>query len=144
MFHPRHILCPTDLSESSLVPLQVARDLARQYQATLLVLHVADTLGPEQLGFTEAETQLQPEGHIAELQKTLDRLAPAGPELQMQHLLREGDAATVIEQVVREHHCDLVVLGTHGRTGLEHLFMGSLAEKVIRRCPCPVLVVKYH
>jgi len=143
MFHPRHILCPTDLSESSLVPLQAARDLARQYQAALLVLHVADTLGPEHLGFGEAQSQLQPEGYIAELKQALDRLAPAEPGLKMQHLLREGDAASVIEQIVREHHCDLVVLGSHGRTGLEHLFRGSVAEKVIRRCPCPVLVVKY-
>jgi universal stress protein A len=143
MFHPRHILCPTDLSESSLIPLQVARDLARQYQATLLVLHVADTLGPEHLGFAEAETQLQPEGLVAELEKELHGLAPAESGLVMQYLLREGDAATVVEQVVREHHCDLVVVGSHGRTGLEHLFRGSTSEKIIRRCACPVLVVKY-
>jgi nucleotide-binding universal stress UspA family protein len=50
MFHPRLILCPTDLSDNSAVPLGVARDLARQYGAALLVLHVADTLGPENLG----------------------------------------------------------------------------------------------
>jgi len=143
MFHPRCILCPTDLSNRSLVPLQVARDLARQYQATLLVLHAADTLGPEHLGFVEAETQLQPESYVAELEQSLHRLAPAEAGLNVKHLLREGDTATVIEQVVREHHCDLVVLGSHGRTGLEHLFQGSIAEKVIRRCPCPVMVVKY-
>src|SRR4051794_7994007 len=133
MFHPHLILCPTDLSEKSLVPLDVARDLARQYRAAVLVLHVAGTLGPEAVGFSEAETQLQPEAHVAELRATLQRLAPAEPGVEVRYLLREGDETAVIEQVVREQHCDLVVLGTHGRTGLDHLLMGSIAEKVVRR-----------
>ena len=143
MFRPRVILCPTDFSENSTVALDVARDLARQNEAALIVLHVADTLGPENLGFAEAETRLQPEGHVAELRQMLHRQAPAEPGLEPRYLLREGDPARVIEQVVREQLCDLVVLGTHGRTGLEHLLMGSIAEQIIRRCPCPALVVKY-
>lgn len=143
MFHPRVILCPTDFSENSAAALRVASDLARQNQAALIVLHVADTLGPESLGYGEAETRLQPEGHVAELRQELHRLAPAEPGLEPHYLLREGDPAAVIEQVVREQHCDLVVLGTHGRTGLDRLLMGSTAERIIRRCPCPALVVKY-
>jgi nucleotide-binding universal stress UspA family protein len=143
MFQPHIILCPTDFSENSTVALRIARDLAQQNQATLIVLHVADTLGPEGLGFVEAETRLQPEGHVADLWRELHQLAPAEPDLTLRRLLREGDPAQVIEQVVREESCDLVVLGTHGRTGLEHLLMGSIAERIIRRCPCPVLVVKY-
>jgi nucleotide-binding universal stress UspA family protein len=143
MFHPRLILCPTDLSHNSAAPLGVARDLARQYGAALLVLHVADTLGPENVGYVEAETRLEPEAHVKELWQALGRVAPPEPGLQVRPLLREGDEAQVVEQVVREQHCDLVVLGSHGRTGLDHLLMGSIAEKIIRRCPCPVLVVKY-
>jgi nucleotide-binding universal stress UspA family protein len=73
----------------------------------------------------------------------LQRFAPPEPGLEVRHLLREGNPALAVEQVVREQHCDLVVLGTHGRTGLEHLFMGSNSERIIRRCPCPVIVVKY-
>jgi nucleotide-binding universal stress UspA family protein len=143
MFHPRVILCPTDFSENSTVALHVAKDLARQNQSALIVLHVADTLGPENLGYAEAATRLQPEGHVAELRETLHRMAPAEPGLEPRYLLREGDPAAVIEQVVREQHCDLVVLGTHGRTGLDRLLMGSIADQIIRRCPCPALVVKY-
>ncbi len=143
MFQPRVILCPTDFSRNSTAALRIARDLARQNQAALIVLHVADTLGPERLAIREAETRLQPEGHIEDLRRQLQQFAPSEPGLDLRRLLREGDAAAVIEQVVREEHCDLVVLGTHGRTGLDHLLMGSIAEQIIRRCPCPALVVKY-
>jgi nucleotide-binding universal stress UspA family protein len=143
VFHPRLILCPTDFTENSAFALRIASDLARQYHAALLVLHVADTLGPEHLSFGEATTRLQPETHVADLQRQLQLFAPPQPDLEVRHLLRDGDPARVIGQVVGEEHCDLVVLGTHGRTGLEHLFMGSNAERIIRHCPCPVMVVKY-
>jgi nucleotide-binding universal stress UspA family protein len=143
MFHPRVILCPTDFSENSKAALRIARDLARQNGAALIVLHVADSLGPEGLGYVEAETRLQPEGRVEELRQALRRIAPPEPDLDPRYLLREGDPVAVVEQVVREQNCDLVVLGTHGRTGLDHLLMGSIAERIIRRCPCPVLVVKY-
>ncbi len=143
MFHPRVILCPTDFSENSAVALRIARDLARQNGATLIVLHVAESLGAEGLGFIDAETRLQPESHVEELRRDLCRVAPPEAGLDMRYLLREGDPAAVIDQVVREKDCDLVVLGTHGRTGLDHLLMGSIAEEIIRRCPCPALVVKY-
>jgi universal stress protein A len=143
MFHPRTILCPTDFSDNSRVALHIGEDLAHQNHATLLILHVADTLGPENLGIAEAEGRLQPEGHLQDLQEMLRRVAPSHPDLKVYCLLRDGDPATVIGQVVRERHCDLVVIGTHGRTGLDHLLMGSIAEGIIRCCPCPVLVVKY-
>jgi nucleotide-binding universal stress UspA family protein len=143
MFHPRLILSPTDFSDDSRAALGIARDLARQNAAALIVLHVADSLGPEGVSYFEAETRLQPEARVEELRQALRRIAPPEPGLDLRHLLREGDAAAVIEQVVREEGCDLVVLGTHGRSGLEHLLMGSTAERIIRRCPCPALVVKY-
>jgi nucleotide-binding universal stress UspA family protein len=143
LFQPRIILCPTDFSENSTFALRIARDLAHQNQATLIAIHIAESLGAEGLAYGEATSQLQPEGHIAELRQRLMATVPAEPGLEPRYLLREGDPAAVIEQVVREHHCDLVVLGTHGRTGLDRLLMGSIAENIIRRCPCPVLVVKY-
>jgi nucleotide-binding universal stress UspA family protein len=143
MFHPRLILCPTDFSENSKAAIRIAKDLACQNQAALIVLHVADTLGPENLGFGEAQTRLQPEGHVEDLRQQLHRMAPAEAGLDQRYLLREGDPAVVIEQIVREQGCDLVVLGTHGRTGLDHLLMGSIAERIVRRCPCPALVIKY-
>ena len=144
MFQPRVILCPTDFSANSTVALGIARDLARQNQATLIVLHVADTLGPERPGHTSRRKPgCSPRDTSRTCGSSCSQMAPAEPGLDLRYLLREGDPAAVIEQVVREQHCDLVVLGTHGRTGLDHLLMGSIAEKIIRRCPCPALVVKY-
>jgi universal stress protein A len=143
MFHPQLILCPTDFSENSTFAVRIAQDLARQNHAVLLILHVADTLGPEKLSFGEAATQLQPEAYLEDLQRQLRQFLPPPPDIEVQYLLREGEPAAAIEQVVRQRHCDLVVLGTHGRTGLAYLLTGSIAARIIRQCPCPALVVKY-
>jgi nucleotide-binding universal stress UspA family protein len=143
MFQPRVILCPIDFTDNATVALGVASDIARQNKSTLIVLHVAESLGPEGLSFGEVQNRLQPEGHIAELQQRLQKAAPPQAGLTLRHLLTEGSPAKVVEEVVREQHVDLVVLGTHGRTGLDRLLMGSIAEEILRRCPCPVLIVKY-
>jgi universal stress protein A len=143
MFQPHVILCPIDFTDNAGIALGVATDIARQHQSTLLVLHVADSLGPEGISFGEAETRLQPEGRVADLQRLLRRAAPPQPGLTIRHLLTEGDPAAVVKQTVAEQHVDLVVIGTHGRTGLDHFLMGSIAEEILRSCPCPVLIVKY-
>jgi nucleotide-binding universal stress UspA family protein len=143
MFQPRIILCPIDFTENAVIALGVATDIARQNQSTLLVLHVADTLGPEGATFREVETRLEPESHIADLQRMLQQAAPPQHGLTIRHLLTEGNPAKVVQQIVAEQHVDLVVLGTHGRTGLDRFLMGSIAEEILRRCPCPVLIVKY-
>jgi nucleotide-binding universal stress UspA family protein len=143
MFQPRTILHPTDFSEDSASALRVARDVARQYNASLLVLHVADTLGPEKLSFAEVTTRLQPESHVRDLRQRLQAFAPPEEGLAVRHLLAEGDPAAAVQQAVTEHQCDLLVLGTHGRTGLGRLLMESNAERILRLCPCPVLVLKY-
>jgi nucleotide-binding universal stress UspA family protein len=143
MFHPHRILHPTDFSDSSAYAFDVACDLARQHQAMLLVLHVVETLGPENVTYGEAVTQLQPEGYRQRLWEELNRMTPRAPEgITMRHLLTEGDAAEEIRRVAEKHQCDLIVMGTHGRTGLDRLLMGSVAEKVVRLAPCPLLVVK--
>jgi nucleotide-binding universal stress UspA family protein len=143
MFQPRLILCLTDLTPDSVFALEAAQDVARHYGAALLVLHVAETLGPDKLTYAEATSQLQPEAHIAALQRRLREAAPPQPGLEIRHLLDEGAPAQVVERVVRGHRCDLLVLSTHDRTGLSRLFLRSVAEEIIRRCPCPVLVFKY-
>lgn len=66
----------------------------------------------------------------------------SGPEVLVEHRLREGDAAAEILQVADEVGADLIVLGTHGRTGLGRVLMGSVAEAVLRRARCPVLTLK--
>jgi nucleotide-binding universal stress UspA family protein len=143
MFHPRLVLCPTDLSENAASALKTGLDLARQYGATLLLLHVADSLGPEKLSFAEITSQLQPQAHVHQLEDRLRRELPSGAGVPLRYLLREGDPVAEINRAAREHNCDLIVLGTHGRRGIDHLLMGSIAERVVRTAPCPVLVLKY-
>jgi nucleotide-binding universal stress UspA family protein len=142
VFQPRRILCPTDFSDDAGYALHIALDLARQNGGSVLLLHVADTLGAEGLTYSEATTRLQPEAHVRGLQEQLRRQAPPDAGVPVRFLLREGSPAPEIERAAREEGCDLVVLGTHGRTGLAHLLMGSIAERVVRTAPCPVLVVK--
>jgi nucleotide-binding universal stress UspA family protein len=142
MFQPHLILHPTDFSEGSSVAFQIAVDLARQNQAALLVLHVVETLGPENATYGEITSQLQPQGYEKRLEETLGRLAPTAEEVSIQYLFAEGEPATEIDRIARERGCDLIVLGTHGRTGLKRLLMGSIAEKVVRLAACPVLTLK--
>jgi nucleotide-binding universal stress UspA family protein len=140
MFQPKVILHPTDFSESSKYAYQIALDLARQHEGTLLVLHVVQTLGPENVTHGEAATQLEPESYQKRILDDLRKqVPPPGAGVTLQYLVAEGDPATAIEQVGREHRCDLIVMGTHGHTGLTRLLMGSTAEKVVRIASCPVL-----
>jgi nucleotide-binding universal stress UspA family protein len=143
MFHPRLILHPTDFSDRAHYAFHVAADLAELNQAQLLILHVVETLGPENVTFGEVAAQLQPEGYEQRLSRDLkQRVPPPGRGVAVEYLVVQGDPAEAIDRVARERRCDLIVLGTHGRTGLARLFMGSIAEQVVRQATCPVLVCK--
>jgi nucleotide-binding universal stress UspA family protein len=143
VFNPRRILCPIDFSDNAAYALRVALDIARQNEASVVVLHVADTLGPENATFGQVASELQPEAHIRRLEERLGRAVPPDAGVMVHCLLREGDPVRAIEAVVRSEGCDLIVAGTHGRSGLRHLLMGSIAERIVRLAPCPVLVLKY-
>jgi nucleotide-binding universal stress UspA family protein len=144
MFSPKVILHPTDFSECSNYALPLAADLATQYRARLIVLHVVETLGPDNVTFGEVEKQLEPQGYSDRLRKELYNVHPrVNSSVTVDYLLVEGDPARGIEQVALDQHCDLIVLGTHGHRGLERLFLGSVAEQVIRNASCAVLTVKY-
>jgi nucleotide-binding universal stress UspA family protein len=138
----RTILFPTDYSESSRTALPIAIDLARDYGARLLILHIVDTLGPENATFGEATDLPQPESYRrrlwADFKQSLPTELPDATEL----LLGEGEPSTAILNAAAERACDLIVLGSHGKTGLRRLLGGSVAEDVIRLASCPVLVVK--
>ena len=142
MFHPQVILHPTDYSESSNFALRIATELARQHQAKILILHVAETLGPENVTFGEATSQLEPASYRRRLEEDLRQRVAAPAGVSVEYILAEGDIAQEIQRVAHDHDCDLIVMGTHGRTGLSHLIMGSIAEKVIRLTNCPVLTTK--
>jgi nucleotide-binding universal stress UspA family protein len=103
---------------------------------------VVATLGPELVPYGEAVSQLQPEGYQHKLWDDLRRIQSPDPAVPVEHRLAEGDSAEEILRLAQESGCDLIVLGTHGRTGLPRLLMGSVAEQVVRKAPCPVLTVK--
>src|SRR6516225_10299491 len=124
----RRILVPMDWSEPSRLALQFAASLAGDYDAQLVVLYVvalpALMYGPP------------PETYLDHLREELRRINPGDPKVCLQSLLVEGNPATAIVRAARENHCDLIVMGTHGRTGLTRLLMGSVAEEVTRKAPC--------
>ena len=92
--------------------------------------------------YGEAISGLQPDGYRKRLWEDLYRVVPPVSDVRVQYVLGEGRPGEEILKLARKSDCDLVVLGSHGRTGFQRLLMGSVAEEVIRKAPCPVLVVK--
>jgi nucleotide-binding universal stress UspA family protein len=135
----RTILHPTDFSYRSQHAFRLACALARDYGARLHLLHVVPT-----------PLMVYMEGMVAEpltdfreeVLAQLRTLQPDDPAIRPEYSLREGDVTHEILQFAADQACDLIVLGTHGRTGLSRLLMGSVAEGVVRRAGCPVLTVK--
>jgi nucleotide-binding universal stress UspA family protein len=133
------ILHPTDFSEHSWPALGVARALARSAGAKLLLVHVA---APEVFsgGTMHAAEDLRPEREA--LARLKEESARVGPEGSVRTRLLQGDASTEIVNAAEQLGCDLIVMGSHGRTGLRRLLMGSVAEAVMRSAPCRTLIVK--
>ncbi|MDP2055311.1 MAG: universal stress protein [Acidobacteriota bacterium] len=135
----RRILCPVDLSEFSASVLAYAAAFAKLFGSELTVLHVSAAAvppagSPTLLPVPEARKSIADELHLL-----LAPLSSAGVTLRTQ--VTEGNAASEIVRHAAEHEVDLVVLGTHGRSGFDRLTLGSVAEKVLRKTPCPVLTI---
>jgi nucleotide-binding universal stress UspA family protein len=143
MLQIRTILHPTDFSTHSEHAFELACSLARDYGARLVVLHVLERPPIAYTGVMMAPPPPPPpEEERQAVREQLLRIQATDPKVHIEHRLEEGDAATAILQVAQEAKCDLIVMGTHGRTGLGRLLMGSVAEKVLRSTTCPVLTVK--
>jgi nucleotide-binding universal stress UspA family protein len=137
------ILCAVDFDESSAAVLHFAREIAQQNGATLCALHVA----PLPLAATELSPI--PTDPYPVWEKTaraeLEKLATAhleGRSVVYKIETRSGEAADGILSQAQEMDADLIVMATHGRQGISHFLIGSVAERVIRRSPRPVLVVR--
>jgi nucleotide-binding universal stress UspA family protein len=137
VFKPRHILHPTDFSDPSKAAFEVACSIARDTGADLLVVHVI----PPPVSYDDL-AESRREGHRDRLRDELHAVKPVDSNLAVARLLLDGDAATVIAETAAAQGVDLIVLGTHGRTGVGRLLMGSVAEHVLRKARCPVLTVK--
>jgi nucleotide-binding universal stress UspA family protein len=134
----RRILHPTDFTERSENAFRLACALARDHGASLLVLHVQAPVAIYGDGLMTAPLP----GYTEGLRTQLMGVRAYDPRVTLEHKLVEGDPAGEILQVARETGCDLIVMGTHGRTGLRRMLMGSVAEEVVRKSSCPVLTVK--
>jgi nucleotide-binding universal stress UspA family protein len=134
MIAVRNILYATDFSPYSTQAYFHAVALAEQHRARLIIAHVCAT----RRGFWAGG-----EGQDQEYWRgQLEQLRPLNPDIPVEHVLLAGDPAEELLRYAAEAGVDLIVMGTHGRTGLERLLMGSVAEKVLRGALCSVLVVK--
>jgi universal stress protein A len=141
--HVRRILVPLDFSGDSEKALSYAAALARQFGAKISLLHVRPTLYyagemgviPEVIPSSESVEKFRT--HLDEIGR--NRV----PEGVVDHVLvRDGTPFDEICSAAREEQSDLIVIATHGYTGLKHVFLGSTAERVVRHAPCPVLIVR--
>jgi nucleotide-binding universal stress UspA family protein len=137
MIRIKKILYPTDFSSYSNQAYFHAISLAEKHNASLTVLFVYNpdsTTTPGSQGDEVADRRYW--------QGQLEQIRPVDTRIPVSHVLLEGDPASEIVRYGRDAGIDLIVMGTHGRTGVERLLMGSVAEKVLRDAPCSVLVVK--
>lgn len=129
MIQVRKILYPTDFSPYSNRAYFYAVGLAESYRATLAVVHVIPSGADDGRGRDYWRAQLE-------------EVRPGNPAVAVEHVLLEGDPAAEIARHAAASGVDVIVIGTHGRTGVDRLMMGSVAERVMRDAPCSVLVVK--
>jgi nucleotide-binding universal stress UspA family protein len=143
----KRILIPTDFGEAADAALAYGRELARSFGATLEVLHVVE----------DVYTRLAVDGLVAgdpSLQHDLEEVSRKRVEALLSDedravfgarpvVLVSNTTATTIVAYAHETRVDLIVMGTHGRGGVAHLLMGSVAERVVRTAPCPVLTVRH-
>jgi nucleotide-binding universal stress UspA family protein len=140
---PTRILVPLDFSSCSLQALRHALTLARICAAEILLVHVLEPLHPGSM-LEGAETRRLHELALHEAAHRLGELARTNVKqhAQVRCLVRAGKPFAVIATLARKTGSDLIVVGTHGHTGFPAVLLGSTAERVARRAPCPVLLVR--
>jgi nucleotide-binding universal stress UspA family protein len=148
----RRILWPTDFSDCAHKAREMACDLADQFQAELHVLHVVHNLSVEVPDFGAglnfpAFVEHLPERKLALTTAALEALSGElqkhwKEDHQAKFAIKFGIPFLEILDYVKENKIDLVILGTHGRSGLAHMFLGSVAQRIVQQSPCPVLTVR--
>jgi universal stress protein A len=143
----KNVLVAIDFGEASETALAYGRELARMAGATLHVLHVVENVIAGAVGV---------EGYVTDF-ASLQREVEESARKQLDSMVTDEDRRTLAAKTVtktsnspalsivpyaRDAHIDLIIVGTHGRGGMAHLFMGSVAERVVRTAPCPVLTVR--
>jgi nucleotide-binding universal stress UspA family protein len=135
----KRILVPTDFSEPSDAALQYATGMAQAFGAQLYLIYVPGKTGQNlETNFPVGRFETAARERLGTLlsQEEMERLRP-------EYALRIGTPADEIVRYADDRDVDLIIMGTHGRSGVAHLLMGSVAEQVVRTAPCPVLLVRH-
>jgi nucleotide-binding universal stress UspA family protein len=141
----KSILVPVDFSPPAQKALDYARSFAEQFGATVTLLYVVEpAVYPTELGYVPAEIdtlyRTMHESAVKKLAALAEKQIP--PSMGVQTLVRIGQPHRAITEAAKELDVDLIVIATHGYTGLKHTFLGSTTERVVRHAPCPVLTVR--
>jgi universal stress protein A len=141
---PRKILVPVDFSHHADAAVAYALELGQAFKAEVDVLHVfrrpVEIFSPYELALPPSVTEDLQAAVRRQLDVAHQKVKQAG--LKGDALVREGDPATIIADEARDLGTDLIVMGTRGLSGLKHVLMGSVAERVLRTAPCPVLTIR--
>lgn len=144
MIRIKRLLTPIDFSESSKQAVHYAVEFARSFKAEIHLLNIiepvmypAEMFG--QVGMVDVESVMEKSAN-EEMQAWKASLIPEG--VAMVAATQHGRPFAEIISYATEHEIDLIIIGTHGRSGIDHFLLGSTAEKVIRKAPCPVLTVR--
>jgi nucleotide-binding universal stress UspA family protein len=144
-FKLKRILVPTDFSDCAKKALRYAIPLAKEHQAAITLLYVVPAnyaLGEYGgIDYASLETEMRASGDKQLAQLAVDEVRG---EIATDTIIRTGSPAFEIIELAKSLPADLIVISTHGHTGLKHVVLGSVAEHVVRRAPCPVLVVREH
>ena len=137
----KKVLFPSDFSTKGREALEYATRLARDSGATLLIAHVEE---PPVVYGDGAFYYGVPEPDLGAVEAMLREIKPLDPSVPYEHRLVKGSPADAIVALAKDEGVDVIVMSSHGRTGLGRLLMGSVAEVVVRRAECPVMIVKPH
>ncbi|HTK80886.1 MAG TPA: universal stress protein [Bacteroidota bacterium] len=146
-FRLHRILVPIDFSEHSRHALSYALSVAKQFHSEILLVYVVETtVYPAEFGFGQValpSAQIEEE-FMQRGKRELDKLVRSDVKNQVEcrAIVAEGKPAQEILTLAQKEEVDMIVIATHGHTGVEHLLFGSTTEKVVRKAPCPVLVVR--
>lgn len=140
----KKVLVPVDFSKCSLAAVRFAVDFARLHGSQLILLHVVEPLTyPPVTGTTNFSViPMATTREAAKLRLARWRETEIPPDLKADTKLRVGPAYNEISEAARELGVDLIIIPTHGYTGMKHILLGSTAERVVRHAPCPVLTVR--
>ncbi|MBI5809113.1 MAG: universal stress protein [Ignavibacteriales bacterium] len=140
----KNILVPIDFSDYSKNALKYAVEFAKKFSAKLFLIYVVEpiiypadfSMGQVAIPSTDIDIQNRAE---EELKKLADEIQT---DIQVETIIKTGKPFVEINETAREKDIDLIIIATHGHTGVEHLLFGSTAEKVVRKAPCPVLTLR--